>query len=421
MNLANRSRCLKPARRVLIVLLISGCLVSCGAAPEPIKVGILHSFSGPLASSEKAVAEASMLAVEEINAAGGLIGRPLEIVVADGQSDPKIFAAEAERLITEENAAVIFGCWTSASRKEVRPVVELNDILLFYPVQYEGLESSLAIVYTGSTPNQQILPAVDWAAEQFGSRFFVVGSDYVFPRAAAAVLADHVATAGGEIIGEEFVPLGSMEVEDLVAAALEARPDVVVNLINGDTNTAFFSALEDRGVDATTFPVLSFSIAEEEARSIGPELLAGHFAAWSYFQAVPSDANAAFITAYRNRYGSDRVTDDPIEAGYFGVHLWAEAVESIGTVESASVRARVRGLEFLAPGGRVLVDPQNLHTWKPCRVGRFLENGQFEIVWESQSAIAPRPYPASRKMTDWELFLNDLRERWGGGWSAAMQ
>ena len=421
MKLDNRNTGPVVMGRVIAVLVISGCMLACNAGPEPIKVGILHSFSGPLASSEKAVAEASMLAVEELNAAGGVTGRPLEIVIADGKSDPGTFASEAQRLIEEEGVAVIFGCWTSASRKEVRPVVESNDILLFYPVQYEGLESSLAIVYTGSTPNQQILPAVDWASEQFGPRLFVIGSDYVFPRAAAAVLADHVAAAGGEIIGKEFVPLGSMEVQDLVDATLEARPDVVVNLINGDTNTAFFSALEDRGVDATTLPVLSFSIAEEEARSIGPELLAGHFAAWSYFQTVPSDTNAAFIAAYRNRYGSDRVTDDPIEAGYFGVHLWAQAVESIGTVECASVRARVRGLEFLAPGGRVLIDPQNLHTWKPCRVGRFLENGQLEIVWESQSAIAPRPYPPSRKKTDWELFLKDLRERWGGGWSAAVQ
>ena len=362
-----------------------------------------------------------MLAVEELNAAGGLIGRPLEIVVADGQSDPKVFATEAKRLIDDEGVAVIFGCWTSASRKEVRPVVESNDILLFYPVQYEGLESSLTIVYTGSTPNQQILPAVDWAVEQFGSRLFVIGSDYVFPRAAAAVLADHLAAVGGEIIGEAFVPLGSMEADDLVDAMLEARPDVVVNLINGDTNTAFFSSLEERGASASKLPILSFSIAEEEARSIGTGLLAGHYAAWSYFQSIPSDANAAFVAAYRDRYGSDRVTDDPIEAGYFGVRLWAQTVESIGTVETASVRARVRGLEFSAPGGPILVDPQNLHTWKTCRIGRFLENGQVEIVWVSERPIAPRPYPASRKKSDWERLLNELRDRWGGGWSAAVQ
>ena len=406
---------------VVSIAIVCAIFTSCFGGPKPIKVGILHSFSGPLASSEKAVAEASMLAIEELNAAGGLIGRPLEVVVADGQSDPKVFAAEAKRLIREEDVAVIFGCWTSASRKEVRPVVESNDVLLFYPVQYEGLESSPAIVYTGSTPNQQILPAVDWAIEQFGPRLFVVGSDYVFPRAAAAVLADHVASTGGEILGEKFVPLGSMEVDDLVLAMLDARPDVVVNLINGDTNTAFFSALEDHGVAAVTLPVLSFSIAEEEARSIGTGLLAGHYAAWTYFQSIPSDANAAFVAAYRDRYGSDRVTDDPIEAAYFGVHLWAQTVESIGTVETASVRARVRGLQFSAPGGPVLVDPQNLHTWKTCRIGRFLANGQLEIVWESERPIAPRPYPVSRKKTDWELFLNDLRERWGGGWSAAAQ
>jgi urea transport system substrate-binding protein len=288
-------------------------------------------------------------------------------------------------------------------------------------VQYEGLESSPTIVYTGSTPNQQILPAVDWAMEQFGARFFIIGSDYVFPRAAAAILADHLATSGGEIIGERFIPLGSMDVEDLVAEAVNGGPDVIINLINGDTNRAVFSALRDSGPAAASLPVLSFSIAEEEARSIGPELVAGHYAAWSYFQSIQSDTNAAFVAAYRDRYGLDRVTDDPIEAGYFGVHLWARAVESIGTPETASVRARIRGLEFSAPGGPVLIDPQNLHTWKLCRIGRFLENGQLELVWESGSAIAPRPYPASRKKTDWELFSNDLRKQWGGGWSAAAQ
>jgi urea transport system substrate-binding protein len=212
-----------------------------------------------------------------------------------------------------------------------------------------------------------------------------------------------------------------VEVDGLVGSMLDARPDVVINLINGDTNTAFFSALEDLGVAASTLPVLSFSIAEEEARSIGTGLLAGHYAAWTYFQSIPSEANATFVAAYRDRYGSDRVTDDPIEAGYFSVHLWAHTVESIGTVETASVRARVRGLEFSAPGGLVLIDPQNLHAWKTCRIGRFLANGQFEIVWQSERPIAPRPYPVSRKKTDWELFLNDLRERWGGGWSAAAQ
>lgn len=359
-----------------------------------------------------------MLALEELNAKGGLIGRTLEIVVGDGQSDPNLFAAEAERLIDEEGVAVIFGCWTSASRKEVRSVVEKHDILLFYPVQYEGLESSKTIVYTGSTPNQQILPAVDWAIEQFGPRFFIVGSDYVFPRSAAAVLADHLGLVGAELAGEKYVPLGSMDVEEMVDASLESNADVLVNLINGDSNRAFFTALDHRGTDATSLPVLSFSIAEEEARSIGPELLAGHFAAWSYFQSVPGDENTAFIAAYRDRYGSDRVTDDPIEAGYFGVHLWAKAVESIGTVESASVRARMRGLQYSAPGGPVQVDAKNLHVWKYCRIGRFQENGQFEIVWQSPFPIAPMPFPQTRKNTDWEIFLNDLRLEWGGSWAA---
>lgn len=406
------------AGRILATLMVGLLFTSCGTGPEPIKIGVLHSLTGPLASSEKAVAEASLLAIEELNSNGGLLGRPVVAIVADGESDPDVFADEAERLIGEENVAVIFGCWTSASRKEVRPVVEGHDVLLFYPVQYEGLETSLNIVYTGATPNQQILPAIDWGRENFGPRFFVAGSDYVFPRAAAAIVGDHLSSTGGEVSGQSFVPLGSMDVDDLVTTMVDSRPDVVVNLINGDTNVAFFNALRERVLSPDQLPVISFSIAEEEVRSIGADLVVGHFAAWNYFQSIDTEANAAFVAAYRDRYGAARVTDDPIEAGYFGVSLWARAVEATGTVETASVRARVRGLELMAPGGAISVDPQNLHTWKTCRIGRFLANGQVEIVWQSHTPIRPKPYPDSRKQPEWELLLNQLSDSWGGGWSA---
>jgi len=384
---------------------------------EYINVGVLHSLTGTLSISEKSVADATLLAIEEINETGGVLGKQLKPILVDGESNWKKFAEEAERLITEENVSVIFGCWTSACRKTVKPVFEKYDHLLFYPVQYEGLEMSPNIVYTGAAPNQQILPAVDWAFENIGKRFFLVASDYVFPRSANAIIKDRVAELGGEIVGEEYILLGSGKVDEAVNNILKSNPDVILNTINGDTNLIFFAKLRRLGVTPDRIPTISFSLAEEELSVMENRNMIGDYAAWNYFQSIESPKNAAFISNFKERYGSQRVTDDPMEAGYFGVYIWAQAVRAADTIVPRAVREEVKKQTVDAPGGIIKVNSENNHVYKTARIGKIVKGGQFDIVWTSDEPINPEPYPSSRSIEEWDEFLNDLYVGWGNNWA----
>jgi urea transport system substrate-binding protein len=370
-----------------------------------------------MAISETSVRDATLLAIEEINAAGGVLGRQIEPVVADGRSNWPVFALEAERLITSEHVAVVFGCWTSASRKIVKPVFERHNSLLFYPVQYEGLEQSPNIVYTGAAPNQQIIPAVKWSFDHLGKRFFLVGSDYVFPRMANAIIKAQVAALGGTIVGEEYLTLGSLSAEKIANKILQAQPEVILNTINGDSNTAFFDALRESGISPERIPTVSFSIAEPELLHMDAGAVAGNYAAWNYFQSVESLENRRFVAAFRARFGADRVTGDPMEAAYVGVHLWARAVAAAGTTEVFAVRKALQSQSFPAPHGIISIDPNTQHTWKTVRVGRIRTDGQFDIVWSSEKPIRPQPYPALRPLAEWTAFLQQLQKGWGGAWA----
>lgn len=403
-----------------IILLTVICLAFAGCSTEkpPVKVGILHSLTGTMAISERSVVDGTMLAIEEINQAGGVLGRQIEPVLIDGASNWDKFAAEAENLILQEKVETIFGCWTSASRKRVRPVVEKHKHLLFYPVQYEGLEVSPNIVYTGAAPNQQILPAVKWSLDNLGKRFFIVGSDYVFPRSAAAIMKDAISRLGGEVVGDEYVLLGSDKVDEMIAKIVATKPDVVMNNINGDTNLAFFKKLKEAGITAQEMPVFSFSIAEDELRAMSVADMVGHYTAWNYFQSVDSEANKKFVAAYKEKYGNDRVTDDPIEAGYIGVYLWAEAVKKANTPEVSKVLSVLGNQSFEAPGGLVYVDKATQHCWKSVYIGKFNAQGQVDIVWQSGRPIQPIPYPATRTLAEWDRFLTNLYEGWGKAWAA---
>jgi len=406
--------CLLASCMLLLAALLPG-----GSPRAPIKVGVLHSLSGTMAISEAPVRDATLLAIEEINARGGVLGRKLEPVVVDGESDWDTFAAQAERLIVEDKVAAVFGCWTSASRKTVRPVFEKHGALLFYPVQYEGVEQSPNIVYTGAAPNQQIVPAVVWAFESLGKRrFFLVGSDYVFPRTANAIIRDYVGAIGGEIAGEEYILLGSNDVADAVARIRETKPDVILNTINGDSNVAFFRALRDAGVTPETIPTISFSIAEPELATMPVADMVGDYAAWNYFMSVDSAENTRFVKAYRDRYGKERVTSDPLEAAYSAVHLWAMAAEEAGSAEPAAVLDAIRDLGFEAPGGQIYIDHETRHTWKTVRIGRIRGDAQFEIVWSSGKPVRPVPFPRTRSRAQWDGMLESLREGWGGNWAA---
>ena len=413
--------------RKITILFITGFFVAIAlvilfsfqikSSNNPIKVGVLHSFTGTMAISETSVADATLLAIEEINQKGGIIGRKIQPIVVDGKSDWDIFAKEAERLITEEKVVTIFGCWTSACRKSVKPIFEKYNHLLIYPIQYEGLEQSPNIVYTGAAPNQQIIPAVKWSFDNLGKKFFLVGSDYVFPRTANAIIKDQVKALKGEIVGEEYILLGSKDVKDIVKKIIKTQPDVILNTINGDSNIAFFTALRNSGITPDKIPTISFSIAEEEIRNLNTEDMIGDYAAWNYFQSIDNLENKEFVKNFQKKYGKNRVTNDPIEAAYFGLYLWAQAVSEAGEDDVNIIREFIIDQSFNAPEGVVYVDAENQHTWKTVRIGKIQANGQFEIVWTSDKPIRPVPYPISRSKLDWEKFLDNLYQGWQNNWA----
>ena len=385
---------------------------------RPIVVGILHSQTGPMAVSEKSMIDAEVLAVEEINAAGGLLGRPVRWVVADGASDWPTFARQADQLVRQQRVAVIVGCWTSASRKSVLPVVESQDHLLLYPMAYEGLEQSPNIVYTGAAPNQQITPAVQWCHDTLGARkFFLIGSDYIWPHCVNAIAADQIKGFGAEVAGEAYVPFGSRDVADVVRRIVAADPDVILSSVVGDSGVAFARALREAGLRPDKVPVVTFAMAEDELRGLSGDDMAGHYAAWCYFQSLEGPENLSFVRAFKARYGADRTTSDVMVAAYDSVHLWAQAVREAGTTDVRQVRAALRHQSRAAPEGIIAVDPETQHSWRPVFIGRIRPDGQFDVVWSSRTAVRPVPFPISRSRAEWEAFVSNLYRGWGGRWS----
>jgi urea transport system substrate-binding protein len=390
----------------LVALLAPACGKQVGNAPgasggrpaadsgTTIRVGLLHSLSGTMAISEVSVRDAEQLAIDELNASGGVLGRKLVAVGEDGASDWPTFAEKAQKLISVDNVAAVFGGWTSASRKAMLPVFERNHALLYYPVQYEGLESSPDIYYTGATTNQQIIPALDYLRSQRKTRLFLVGSDYVFPRTANKEIKAYAAANGMQILGEEYTPLGSTEYTTLINKVRDAQPDAVFNTLNGDSNVAFFKQLHSTGITPARMPVMSVSIAEEEVRGIGADNIAGQMVAWNYYQTTDTPANARFVAAYKARYGANRVTDDPIEAGYVAVHLWAMSVEKAGSTDVDKVRAAAGGITYDAPEGTVTVDGLNHHLYKTARIGVVQADGLIKEISNSGVPITPDPYLA---------------------------
>ena len=366
---------------------------------SPVRVGILHSLSGTMAISEASLKDAELMAIAEINEAGGVLGRQIEPVIEDGASDPSTFARKAKLLIEQDKVATIFGGWTSASRKAVLPVLEEFNALMWYPVEYEGLECSRQIFYTGICPNQQVGPAVEWLLKNKGKRFYLLGSDYVFPRTANKLIKAQLKRKGGTLAGEEYVSLGTTEFGALIERIKQAKPDIVFNTLNGDSNLAFYQQYKDAGISAEEIPIMAISIAEEELRRIGGDTAIGHYASWSYFQSIDTPSNQAFVRNFQRRYGSDRVTSDPIEAAYSQVYLWKQAAEKAGSFDVDLLREAAYGQIFEAPGGKVCIE-QNNHLSKPCRIGEILPNGQFQIVFTSPNVIKPQPWLGLEEISD---------------------
>jgi urea transport system substrate-binding protein len=396
-----------------------GGSAAAAAAPagEPIRVGVLGSLSGALRITEEPVVDAIEMAIDELNAAGGLFGRQLEAIIADGASSPERYAEQVEKLAGHDHVPVIFSCGISACRKAMVPVIEAHDGLLFYATQSEGLEQSPNVVYTGAAPNQQILPAVKWCYASLDKRrYFLVGSDYVFPHAANAIMKDELAKLGGEVVGERYIPLSGRGIDDVVREIVATRPDVILNTINGEANIEFFAALREAGITPAEIPTFSFSISEQELRSMDLADMAGDYIAQTYFQSVESPENQAFLKRLWARYGRQRVATDSMESAYAGVMLWAKAAQAAGTVDPAAVRAELAKQHYAAPGGDLYLDPETLNTYKVARIGQIQPDGQLEIVYQSPRPLRPEPFPASRTRAEWEKYLEELHTAWGGNW-----
>lgn len=375
-----------------------------GVFGDTIKVGILHSLSGTMAISETSVRDAEVLAINEINAAGGVLGKQLVPVIEDGASSNATFSEKATKLLDSDGVACVFGCWTSASRKAVLPVFESKNGLLWYPVQYEGMESSKNIFYVGAAPNQQIVPAVDYLAQNYGPRIFLVGSDYVFPRTANSVIKAQAAAKGYEIVGETYTPMGHTDYATIINKIRAAKPDFVFNTLNGDSNVSFFKQLKDSGITCDDVMTCSVSIAEEEVAGIGASYVEGHLVSWNYYQSTDTPQNEKFVKAYKAAYGETRVTDDPIEAGYDAVYLWKAAVEAAGSTNVDKVRAAAGGITFDAPEGTMTIDGDNQHMYKPVRIGRINADGLIDEVWSTGDPVKPDPY---LKTYDWAAGLSN--------------
>ncbi len=364
-------------------------------AAETIKVGILHSLSGTMAISETSLKDMALMTIEQINAKGGVNGKMLEPVVVDPASNWPLFAEKSRQLLTQDKVAVVFGCWTSVSRKSVLPVFEELNGLLFYPVQYEGEEMSPNVFYTGAAPNQQAIPAVQYLMSEDGGsakRFFLLGTDYVYPRTTNKILRAFLHSKGvaDKDIEEVYTPFGHADYQTIVANIKKfsaGGKTAVISTVNGDSNVPFYKELANQGLKATDVPVVAFSVGEEELSGLDTSNLVGHLAAWNYFQSAESDANDAFVAKWKEVMGEDRVTNDPMEAHYIGFNMWANAVTAAGTTDVDAVRTAMYGQEFPNLTGGTAVMLPNHHLAKPVLIGEILEDGQFDII--SQTAEVP--------------------------------
>lgn len=359
---------------------------------DSIKIGFLNSRSGTMAISENTVFDSLSMAAEQINAAGGVMGKRLDVVAEDGASEPTVFAEKAQKLINSDCVAAVFGGWTSASRKAMLPVFESNNALLFYPVQYEGLEASKNIYYTGATTNQQIVPALDYLKSKGVKSLFLVGSDYVFPRTANKIIKAYAQANGIEITGEEYTPLGSTDFATIVNKVKSANAGAVFNTLNGDSNVAFFKEYTNAGLKAASMPVLSVSIAEEEVKGIGAANVAGQLTAWNYYETLDNPANTKFVADFKAKYGQNRVTSDPMEAAYTSMFLWKAMVEKATSFDVDTINAASGGVSVEAPEGKVTVDGENHHVAKTALIGQIQPSGLISTIWTSGKPITPDPF-----------------------------
>ena len=378
-------------KQTLLGAAVATAAVPALAQDDTIKVGVLHSLSGTMAISETTLKDTVLMMIDEQNAKGGLLGKQLEAVVVDPASDWPLFAEKARELLTVQEVDVMFGCWTSVSRKSVLPVIEELNGLLFYPVQYEGEESSKNVFYTGAAPNQQAIPATDYFLDELGvEKFALLGTDYVYPRTTNNILEAYLKDKGiaEEDIFVNYTPFGHSDwskiVADVVALGADGKQVGVISTINGDANIGFYKELAAAGVSADDIPVVAFSVGEEELSGLDTTNLVGHLAAWNYFQSADSDVNDEFVAAWKEQMGDERVTNDPMEATVIGFNLWAQAVEEAGTTDVDAVSEAIIGMETPNLTGGTATMLPNHHLAKPVLIGEITEDGQFDIISQTE-------------------------------------
>ncbi len=392
-------------------------------ARAPIVVGLIHSETGPLAISERSLLDAEILALEEIKARGGIAGRRVMWVKADGRSDPATFASQALRLIEQDKVDVLVGGWTAECRKAMLEVVEKRESLLIFPANFEGIERSPRAIYAGGSANQVALPAVRWCFDALKARkFFVVGTEEVWSRVASEMAKDGIKAAGGELVGESYLPLVGGDAQALVEAIRAAKPDVVLNALVGDSNVPFYAAFRRAGLTPDKLPVVAFNVAEDELRRFPPGDMTGHYAAWNYFQSLDRQENLEFVHKFKAHYGDEKVISDAMVAAYNGVMIWAQAADEAGTGKPKIVMDRFDRQSLDAPEGIVTIDPDSRIAWRPFCLGKIRADGQFDLAWSINKPIQPVTFVATRSKTQWLSLLAELKGRWGGrGWSKPLR
>jgi len=384
---------------------------------KPIKIGILHSQTGTLGVNEQRLINAELLAIEEINNQGGINGRKIQAIIADGKSDETVFEQEAIRLITQEKVEVIIGCWASSARKRVKAVVEHYNNLLLYPVVYEGLEESANIVYFGGTPNQTTIPAITWAFQRFGKRFFLIGSDYVFSQVTHKIIELHLASLGGTVVGTTYIKPGGKVLPEQIKQIADLKPDIVINTINGDTNISFFKELLNAGIASTKIPSMSMQISQADFQRFELKAIIGTYVLFNYAEESSYSFNKEFIKKFRKKYGQDSKVGDAGQSAYSLIHVWAQAYAISKNSKPELIIPEMKKMVYQSPSGIIYMS-ENQNCWQDAIINKLAYNGDLLELWKSKSTIRPEVYPPYLTKDEWNQFMNNLYKNWGNRWSA---
>jgi len=404
------------------VFLVAGVFVSSCGGPKPsenmpIKVGVLFSKTGAFSLEGQALIDATLLAIDELNARGGLLERPIVPIVIDGESDPAIFLKAVKKLIEQDKVSVIFGCENSVERRTVEPLISKDSLVFIYPGRNEGVDSSKNIIFTGEAPNQQIIPAVSWAFQNLGKRFFLVGSDSIYSHIANAIIKDYIYALDGEVVGESYLPWGSKTgMNSIVETINLARPNVIINTIIGQEAVAFFQSLRTAGIYPDDVPTVSLSLNENTLRRLNSVDMEGDFIVGSYFQSLKLPSNKQFIESFRQKYGKGRAIDNSMISAYSSVILWAKAVKEGKSVSPQKVFDFIENQSVASPTGLIYVDPETLSVYKPSRIGKINTENQLDVVWDSNISVAPTIYTIFKTPQEWDEKVKDLYLKWGRQW-----